>query len=113
MGVGADGRGRCGGGVGRRRRRVRLGCAQNGGVVWMLDGLVEFKGGSITNTKATVRMMHGRLQFSASLVHGVDGTVLVACGSVWSVACDDRCLTSAIRYVGGVSSAVHCVLGVI
>ncbi len=55
MRVGADGRGRCGGGLGRRRRRVRLGCAQHGGVVSMSDGMVTFKGGTITNTKATVR----------------------------------------------------------
>jgi len=34
---------------------VRLGCAQGGGVVSMYDGAVTFKGGSITNTKATVR----------------------------------------------------------
>ncbi len=53
MRVGADGRGRCGGGVGRRRRRLRLGCAQGGGgVVSMYDGEVTFKGGSITNSKA-------------------------------------------------------------
>ncbi len=32
-----------------------LGCAQGGGVVWMRDGEVTFKGGTITNTKATVR----------------------------------------------------------
>ncbi len=53
MGVGADALGRCGGGLGRRWRRVRLGCAQDGGggVVWMSDGTVTFKGGSITNTK--------------------------------------------------------------
>jgi hypothetical protein len=45
-----------GGGVGRRRRRVRLGCAQGGGgVIWMYDGEVTFKGGTITNTKAAVR----------------------------------------------------------
>ena len=55
MRVGADARGRRGGGVGRRRGRMRLGCAQYGGVVWMGDGAVTFKGGSITNTKATVR----------------------------------------------------------
>ena len=55
MGAGADARGRCGGGVGRRRRRVWLGCAQYGGVVSMGDGEVTFKGGTITNTKATVR----------------------------------------------------------
>ncbi len=56
MGVGADARGQCGGGLGRRRRRVRLGCAQSGGgVVSMSDGVVTFKGGTITNTKATVR----------------------------------------------------------
>ncbi len=52
MGVGADARGRCGGGLGRRRRRVRLGCAQGGGVVSMRDGEVTFKGGTITNAKA-------------------------------------------------------------
>ena len=35
---------------------MRLGCAQNsGGVVSMSDGAVTFKGGTITNTKATVR----------------------------------------------------------
>ncbi len=36
-----------GGGLGRR-----LCCAQLGGVVWMRDGAVTFKGGTITNTKA-------------------------------------------------------------
>ncbi len=54
MGAGADARGRCRGRFGRRRR-VWLGCAQDGGVVWMYDGAVTFKGGTITNTKATVR----------------------------------------------------------
>ena len=44
-----------GGGLRQRRRRVRLGCAQYGGVVSMSDGEVTFKGGTITNTKATVR----------------------------------------------------------
>jgi hypothetical protein len=35
---------------------VRLGCAQgDGGVVSMGDGEVTFKGGTITNTKTTVR----------------------------------------------------------
>ncbi len=52
MGAGADARGRCGGGLGRRWRRVWLGCAQGGGVVSMHDGAVTFKGGAITNTKA-------------------------------------------------------------
>jgi hypothetical protein len=38
---------------------VRLGCAQyGGGVVSMYDGAVTFKGGTITNTKATVRTWH-------------------------------------------------------
>ncbi len=56
MGVGPMRVGGGGDGVGRRRRRVRLGCAQgNGGVVSMSDGEVTFKGGTITNTKATVR----------------------------------------------------------
>jgi hypothetical protein len=56
MGVGADGRGRSMGGVGRRRRRVRLGCAQyGGGVVSIIDGAVTFKGGTITNTTSSVR----------------------------------------------------------
>ena len=55
MRAGADARGRSGGGLGRRRRRVRLGCAQYGGVVSMGDGEVTFKGGTITNTKTTVR----------------------------------------------------------
>ncbi len=45
-----------GGGLGRRRRRMRLGCAQNGGVVSMGYGEVTFKGGTITNTKAAVRI---------------------------------------------------------
>jgi hypothetical protein len=31
---------------------MRLGCAQSGGVVSMSDGVVTFKGGTITNTKA-------------------------------------------------------------
>ena len=45
-----------GGGLGRRRRRVRLGCAQgDGGVVFMYDGEVTFKGGTITNTTSAVR----------------------------------------------------------
>ncbi len=37
-----------------------LGCAQagGGGVVSMSDGAVTFKGGTITNTKATVRTSH-------------------------------------------------------
>ncbi len=34
---------------------MRLGCAQGGGVVSMRDGEVTFKGGTITNTKVTVR----------------------------------------------------------
>ena len=33
-------------------RRGCIGCAQNGGVVRMVDGLVTFKGGTISNTKA-------------------------------------------------------------
>ena len=37
---------------------MRLGCAQDGGVVLMYDGEVTFKGGTITNTKATVRTGH-------------------------------------------------------
>jgi hypothetical protein len=41
-----------GSGLGRRRRRVWLGCAQGGGVVSMLDGAVTFKGGTITHTEA-------------------------------------------------------------
>jgi hypothetical protein len=57
MGAGADARGRCVGGLGRRWRRVRLGCAQYGGVVSMSDGAVTFKGGTITNTTA-VRTGH-------------------------------------------------------
>ena len=54
MGVGADALGRYAGGFGRRWRRVRLGCAQegDGGVVSMSDGTVTFKGGSITNATA-------------------------------------------------------------
>jgi hypothetical protein len=44
-----------GGGLGRRRGRVRLGCAQDGGVVSMEYGEVTFKGGTITNTKTMVR----------------------------------------------------------
>jgi hypothetical protein len=47
-----------GGGVGWRRRRVRLGCVQGSGVVSMSDGEVTFKGGTITNTKAAVRTSH-------------------------------------------------------
>jgi hypothetical protein len=34
---------------------MRLGCAQSGGMVFMYDGEVTFKGGTITNTKAAVR----------------------------------------------------------
>ncbi len=54
MRVGADARGLWGAVLGRRRRRVRLDCAQDGsgGVVSMRDGAVTFKGGTITNTKA-------------------------------------------------------------
>ncbi len=38
---------------------MRCGRAQGGGgVVSMSDGEVTFKGGSITNTKATVRIAH-------------------------------------------------------
>ena len=37
---------------------MRLGCAQEGGVVSMRDGAVTFKGGSITNSLATVRTGH-------------------------------------------------------
>ncbi len=37
---------------------MRLGRAQGGGVVSMSDGEVTFKGGSITNTKAAVRIAH-------------------------------------------------------
>ena len=37
---------------------MRLGCAQVGGVVSMNDGAVTFKGGTITNTWATVRTGH-------------------------------------------------------
>ncbi len=37
---------------------MRLGCAQYGGVVSMGYGEVTFKGGTITNTKATVRTEH-------------------------------------------------------
>ena len=38
---------------------MRLGCAQGGGgVVSMGYGEVTFKGGTITNTKATVRTSH-------------------------------------------------------
>ena len=58
MRVGADARGLCGGGFGRRRRRVRRGCAQYGGVVSMDDGAVTFKGGTITNATAWVRTGH-------------------------------------------------------
>jgi hypothetical protein len=57
--VGAEARGRCRGmRCGRRRRRVWLGCAQDGGVVSMGDGVVTFKGGTITNTAATVSTGH-------------------------------------------------------
>jgi hypothetical protein len=34
---------------------VRLGCAQDGGVVAMSDGTVTFKGGTIANATAWVR----------------------------------------------------------
>ena len=64
MRAGADARGRCGsgGGLGRRRHRVRRGCAQyGGGVVSMSDGAVTFKGGTITNTWAAVRTGHDPL----------------------------------------------------
>ncbi len=38
---------------------MRCGRAQSGGgVVFMFDGEVTFKGGSITNTKATMRIAH-------------------------------------------------------
>ena len=57
-GTDAPGRGGAGGGLGRRRRRVWLGCAQASGVVSMSDGTVTFKGGTITNAKATVRTRH-------------------------------------------------------
>jgi hypothetical protein len=52
--VGGAGRRRCG----RRRREIWLGCAQNGGVVWMGDGVVTFKGGTITNTTTAVSTGH-------------------------------------------------------
>jgi hypothetical protein len=53
--VGGAGRRRCG----RRRRRMWLGRAQSGGgVVSMSDGAVMFKGGTITNTTATVSTGH-------------------------------------------------------
>jgi hypothetical protein len=48
--------GGAGGGFGRRGRGAWLYFAQYGGVVTMYDGAVTFKGGTITNTKATVRI---------------------------------------------------------
>jgi hypothetical protein len=60
---------------------VLLGCAQGGGVVSMGDGLVEFKGGSITNTKATVRIAHDARSHTGTGCHMLRGLRRAMCGA--------------------------------
>jgi hypothetical protein len=85
-------------------------CAQfGGGVVKMDDGAVTFKGGSISNTKATVRApsargaspapWYGMLRGAAWPMDGAHGAAHACCGERCTVygacgrrgACEDAC----------------------
>ena len=78
-----------------------LGCAQNGGgVVSMYDGEVTFKGGTITNTKATVRTGHVARSHAGTRCRMLRGLRRAVCGA--------RCMgmrDSMARSSGAVSAA--------
>ncbi len=60
---------------------MRLGCAQYGGVVSMYDGAVTFKGGTITNTKATVRTGHDARSHAGTGCRMLRGLRRAVCGA--------------------------------
>jgi hypothetical protein len=68
-------------------RRGCVGCAQNGGVVRMKDGLVTFKGGTISNTEA-VRARH-------SCLHKACRVATLRCAA----SCARRCVRTMVRAI--------------
>ena len=89
-----------------RPGRGRLGCAQNvGGVVFMLDGDVTFKGGTISNTTAVRARRSRSCDVCTLCTRALSGIVAahgagMRRGARWHVVCEQsRCGMSKCRFV--------------